>query len=536
MDEDDTLARAQVGAWRQLAGSVRSERDALVAARTDLVAVWPPEENASAAAFVAQLDNLITQLETASADAETTASGLDGIVTALAGAKTQIRPLWEQYKDKSSDLVPNWFDRAENEIDEQARQFMINAERAVQDAATLLKVPPPFEFTIEDVREWPPAKGSARLGPAGIDVPVPHEPVPPLPGAEATVPDGSTGAAVGGAAAGAAVGLGAGGFSVGGAEAGAGAGPGVGVGPGGGVGDRAETVGGAGAGSGAGGSAGSGGDAGAGVGPGLGGAGASAGLGGGAGAGAGIAGVSTAPAGGPDLAGVITPPAPSGAGGVSPLAPSGAGVISPSGPSGAGVLPAGGGAPLPGAAGTLPSGGAAAVGGTPPPAGPATVVPGSGGLPIVGGSLGRPPASIPPASIPPASGAGRAAGRTPLPSGAVIGERTAAAGGRPIGGAAPGTGFAGSRGAAPGAVRADGRVPRPSWLPNDPVGPERHQVMSGGMAQAHSASRRPVKTDEPAGYEAGESWRVAEGVAPVIAPGENGDTHDPGPTLIGRRG
>ena len=117
-DEDDAVGRAQVSAWRSLAGSVRDQRAALVTARADLVAAWP-EENASAAAFLRELDILIARLDSASADAESTATGLDRIMNALQTARREIEPLWEQYKDKSDDLVPRWFDNAEDELDEQ---------------------------------------------------------------------------------------------------------------------------------------------------------------------------------------------------------------------------------------------------------------------------------------------------------------------------------------------------------------------------------------------------------------------------------
>ncbi|XVU24692.1 hypothetical protein ACQPZJ_47035 [Actinoplanes sp. CA-054009] len=614
-DEDDPLARSQVGAWRQLAGSVRSEKDALVAARADLVAVWPPEENASAAAFVGQLDNLIARLDTASADAETTANGLDNVLNALAGAKERIRPLWEQYKDKSSDVVPRWFDSAEDEIDDQARRHMMDAERAVSDAVAMLKVPAAFEFRIEGVKEWPPpppaGEGTARLGPGGgIDVLVPHDPVPPLPGADPTVHDisgiGGAGAVASGAGAGAGGaggdagvggaglgGAGLGGAGVGGAGAGAGVG---GAGAGAGVGGAGAGVGGAGAGAG------------------IGGAGIGAGGGAGIGAGAVIGG--GAAAGGPDLAGVINPP---GLGGEAGAVPGGGTQL----PAGGGQLP-GGGTQLPGGVTQVPSAG---VGGVPPIV--PGVLPGAGGGQIIGGGPGRPSVS---------TSVGAGSRRVPLPSGAVIGEigaggggvgpQLAGAGGRGAVGGAGGVPVAGGRrgrsdrrsssgageqfggGGASGSAAADvsggvggvgvpiggpvgarppttrtgvsgfgggrisagsgvagsgvagsgagggsaegrsaggtsvggrgsggggsggGRVPRPSWLPDDPVGPERHQAAAGGVRP----DRRGWNSEEPARFEADNAWRVAEGVAPVIGPGEDDGRHDPGPNVIGRRG
>ncbi|MFD0520017.1 hypothetical protein [Paractinoplanes durhamensis] len=164
--EDDGPGRAQVSAWRTLAGSVRSQRAALLTARADLVAAWPPEENESAAAFVTELDDLIKRLDTASIDADTTASGLDNILNALQTAKTSIEPLWEQYRDKSDDLTPRWWDGAEDEIDEKARAAMITAERAVEDAVTQLKVPEKYELTIEGERKAIVDQGRVGAGAA----------------------------------------------------------------------------------------------------------------------------------------------------------------------------------------------------------------------------------------------------------------------------------------------------------------------------------------------------------------------------------
>ncbi len=208
-DEDDAVGRAQVSAWRTLAGSVSDQRAALVAAKAELVAAWPPEQNDSAAAFVGELDTLIARLDMASADAETTATGLDRIMNALQTAKREIEPLWEQYKDKSDDLVPRWFDSAEDELDEQARRAMIAAESTVQDSVALLRVPEPYQLQPkelkDDIEELPTGgsgstlSGSGGGAGAGISVAVPHDPVPPLPGREPIVPDiGAGGGAIGG--------------------------------------------------------------------------------------------------------------------------------------------------------------------------------------------------------------------------------------------------------------------------------------------------------------------------------------------------
>jgi hypothetical protein len=483
-DEDDAVGRAQVSAWRSLAGSVSDQRTALVAAKADLVAAWPPEQNASAAAFVTELDTLIARLDTAAADAETTATGLDRIMNALQSAKQEIEPLWEQYKDKSDDLVPRWFDSAEDELDAQARQAMITAETAVQDSVAMLRVPEPYRLeppVIEDDPRGLPTgddSGSTSAGSggggsgSGLSVPVPHDPVPPLPGRDPILAD--TGGAL------------PGGVLPGGALSGGGALPGGGA-----------VIGG----------------------------------------------------GGPDLAGVITPPPPPttlpGLGGAGPLPgggvplPSGGGGLNPIVPA---VLPAGppllpGGLP-PGGRGLRPSTSGGVIGDR--------SALGRAGLGEAGGAAGARPASGPiggvPGGRPPGGSAGGPIGSPP---GGPIGG-TGQPGGRPttrgrigaggvIGrnGEAPhGTLPAGDNTQAHGTSAARGTTlaPRPSWLPNDPVGPDRHAMTPGQAAGMHGRRADGAQL----AFDPDSPWQVAEGVRPVIAPGPAEARHDPGPHVIGR--
>ena len=204
-DEDDPDAWRQVAAWSEVAGAVQQHRTRLVEARDALTAAWPPEQNGAAQAFVTELNTLIARMDTARADADTTATGLAGILEALRTAKNQLEPLYEQYKDKNSDWVPNWWDNAEDDIDKRAREQMIKAEQTVEQHVTQLKVPDQYTMdpqggrTIDDP---PPADGTgsgstSSSGGSGststFSVPVPHDPVPPLPGQDPIAPDGTGG-------------------------------------------------------------------------------------------------------------------------------------------------------------------------------------------------------------------------------------------------------------------------------------------------------------------------------------------------------
>ncbi|PRY28214.1 hypothetical protein [Pseudosporangium ferrugineum] len=201
-DEDDPESWRQVAAWGEISGSVKDQRNLLRKARESLVAAWPPEDNKSAAAFVEELDILIARMDTARADADDTATGLANILEALRQAKNNIKPLYEQYKEKNEDIVPSWWDNAEDKLDEKARTHMITAEGIVQDNVARLKVPDPYVLEPDKPKgggrplgEPSPQQhsggGSSGSRGGGADpIPVPHDPVPPLPGRDATIPDG----------------------------------------------------------------------------------------------------------------------------------------------------------------------------------------------------------------------------------------------------------------------------------------------------------------------------------------------------------
>jgi hypothetical protein len=475
-DEDDPEAWRQVAAWGAIAGAMKDQRALLLKAREALATAWPPEQNKSSEAFVGEVDKLIARMDAAKTEADDTATGLANILEALRQAKDGIEPLWEQYKDKSDDLVPSWWDNAEDELDEQARAHMITAEQIVQDNVARLRVPDPYQLEptdphyqaapLEDDGSGGGSSGAVGAGGSaggragsGVTVPVPHDPVPPLPGHDPIVPDGVPGAGP------------------------ADGGPGAAVGS------------------------------------------------------------------GPGLAGVINPPvagvppvaAPPGGGlpggGLAPGG-GGAGIVPPTGPivgpgiGGSGSLGTGGsrggGRPQPGL--RTPGTGAGAGLGTGTGAGTGTNTGlGTGGV----GGVGR---GARPGIRPDAPG------RRPLPSGAVIGEtvagegRGAAAERGGVGGAGGASGRGGTaRSASQGRGTEPVRPPRPSWLPDEPVGAARTAAGLPGPGGYARGDRRPGDGEQQA-FDPDNPWEVAEGVDPVIAPGRDTARHDPGPNVIGRHG
>jgi hypothetical protein len=202
-DEDNPEAWRQVAAMGAMAETVKDQRSRLQAARAALAEAWPPEVNASAEAFLFKMDDLLLNMETTRQVADENAARLGEVLEALRQAKVHIKPLYDEYIDKSDDWVPSWWDKAEPELDEKARGHMIAAENAIAGPAA--KITPPDAYTLQtedklisEKRSVPAPSGgdstSAGRSASGRDSTdagrVPHDPPPPLPGHEPILPDG----------------------------------------------------------------------------------------------------------------------------------------------------------------------------------------------------------------------------------------------------------------------------------------------------------------------------------------------------------
>jgi hypothetical protein len=474
-DEDDPDAWRQVAAWGQVSVAVGDHRARLQQAREALAAAWPPESGSAAEAFVTELDTLIVRMDSAARDADTTATGLANILEALRTAKNQIQPLYEEYKSKSDDLVPSWWDNAEDEIDQKAQAHMVAAEQAVQQHVAQLKVPDAYTMDPKGGRSGfddptgpgtsPGSSGSGggagRSGSRGAPVTVPHDPPPPMPGQDATVPDADA--------------------------------PGGGDGSGG--------VGGG-------------------------------GFGGGSGGGGAVI-------GGPGLAGgVITPPPtgtpPAGAPGT-PGALPGSGGPPPGGTGGGPVV--GGPVPgvLPGGLG-VGGGGGGGLGGVPGGVGGYArgTRPVAGGI---GTGRALPSGAVIGETVGGARG-GAVGGVGGALGGGVSGRGGSGAAGGVSGRGVSGRGFSGAAGGRTGAPGTAKPKP-PPWLPEDDEtrGAARAggaAATSSGMTGGRRGNRRDSEYDQP--FDPDNPWAVAEGVEPVIRPSDDDPRHDPGPNVIGRHG
>jgi hypothetical protein len=183
--EDDPEAWRQVAALGSLGGLLKDQRARLEAAREKLIDAWPPQRNKAAAAFVDQLDELLVTMRADQDIADANAGALGRILEALRQAKVKIAPLYQSYLDKSDDWIPGWWDRAEDELDEQARQHMREAELLVAHPENAITAPSGYEFRPHDALDG--STGRPRAG-LGDSIAVPHEPPPSLPSGDAVSP------------------------------------------------------------------------------------------------------------------------------------------------------------------------------------------------------------------------------------------------------------------------------------------------------------------------------------------------------------
>ncbi len=199
-DEDNAESWKQIAALGAMADTLKDQRNRLIAARDALVQAWPPEKNPGAQAFLRRMNTLLANMADTKAKADENAVQLGQMVDSLRLAKAKIGPLYQQYLDKRDDLVPNWWDNAEDELDEQARQHMIDTEQAVAPRAERITSPAPYTLDLEGYVDngesgMPASVGSPHHGSAfgspsasGASVSVPHEPPPPLPGHDPILP------------------------------------------------------------------------------------------------------------------------------------------------------------------------------------------------------------------------------------------------------------------------------------------------------------------------------------------------------------
>ncbi|MGW4942469.1 hypothetical protein ACWEOZ_12900 [Actinoplanes sp. NPDC004185] len=202
-NEDDPESWRQVAALGSMAGLVKDQRSRLELAKQKLIEAWPPEKNKASAAFVELIDNLLFTMQRNKDVADANAGALGRILEALRQAKKDVEPLFQQYLEKSDDWLPGWWDNAEDELDEQARARMREAETVIAHPDNAITSPGLYEFApgafvsrpIGGAEGGRPVTTSGESGiSAATGFEVPHDPPPASPDAGTSAPAGGTSA------------------------------------------------------------------------------------------------------------------------------------------------------------------------------------------------------------------------------------------------------------------------------------------------------------------------------------------------------
>ncbi len=202
-DEDSAKGFLGVTSWNTVGSHLDVQEERLRYARHALAAVWPPETNESARAFLQEIDRTLASMAETRNTACDILSGLNGMVRELADARTEVQGKLADRLEASGDLAPRFLDHAEDEIDEQVRQAMARREQAFADHASKIQPPPEFKAGLGKFGEVPPpghtgapdtGVGSSKPGGgySPVPVPVPHDPPAPRPGHDPFTPQAGT--------------------------------------------------------------------------------------------------------------------------------------------------------------------------------------------------------------------------------------------------------------------------------------------------------------------------------------------------------
>ncbi|MEU8003209.1 hypothetical protein AB0B66_18790 [Catellatospora sp. NPDC049111] len=191
-NEDDPEAWKQMLGWERLGQLLADHHDRLATLRNELVEVWDPQRSKSAGMFMQVLDRLIYVMRENAYSSASTARGLDGVLQALKAAKEKVGPLKEKWDNVTTDWVPEWWDGAADELNNEARQTMTQAESAVEDYRRRIVIPEKYDFgddrdRLGDPTPVPDTTGTGGTGgrgpsrPSGVST-APVNPPPPVPG------------------------------------------------------------------------------------------------------------------------------------------------------------------------------------------------------------------------------------------------------------------------------------------------------------------------------------------------------------------
>ncbi|WP_159104488.1 hypothetical protein [Plantactinospora sp. BB1] len=98
-------SREQVAAWERASGMLGGHAARLQNCRNQLAALWPPEQNAASAAYMAELDRLIEASRQTSTAAQNNATHIGHVADAIEQARTKLEPIYREYLENQRKLA-----------------------------------------------------------------------------------------------------------------------------------------------------------------------------------------------------------------------------------------------------------------------------------------------------------------------------------------------------------------------------------------------------------------------------------------------
>ncbi|SCL45056.1 hypothetical protein GA0070604_0758 [Micromonospora eburnea] len=168
-DQETTGQWKQVAGWRKICELARTHLSRLQEYRRGLAEAWPPETNAAARAYLAELDQLIDKAQRTHDAAATNHDALAAATRAIASTRADLKPIYDEYAAKLQQKQayeatladpkavagsrlperPPVTDADLEQLNIRARSLMTGLSGELQQAQVMLRQPPPAPKT------WP---------------------------------------------------------------------------------------------------------------------------------------------------------------------------------------------------------------------------------------------------------------------------------------------------------------------------------------------------------------------------------------------
>ncbi|EWM65984.1 hypothetical protein MTQ09_16635 [Micromonospora sp. R42106] len=224
-DQDTAGQWKQVAGWRKVCDLALTHLSRLREYRRGLAEAWPPETNAAARAYIAELDQLIDRVQRTHDAAAANYDALAAATRAIGSARAELQPLHEEYEKRlrqkrayeatiadpkavAGSRLPERPPVTDDDLEQlnvRARGLMTGLSGELQHAQVMLRQPPPKPVPkVDEISTRPGTEVAAPMIPPIIPVPLPATPVartnPPRTATQTTplVPAPSTGPILGG--------------------------------------------------------------------------------------------------------------------------------------------------------------------------------------------------------------------------------------------------------------------------------------------------------------------------------------------------